>query len=111
VTRDFVLTQDHLKLLRAANIGWNGDEFGAPSMDPKRPYGNSDVIRDIMENLGWAGADEEGEPTDAIVKEADYLHKSMETALQILCYHADVGVKTGRYRETSFQCWKYIGPE
>jgi hypothetical protein len=49
---EFTVTEDHLKLLRRAYIGWDDCEFGAPGIDPKRPYGNSDVIGDIAEILG-----------------------------------------------------------
>lgn len=40
-------TADHVALLQSCYWDWNGDEFGAPSMDPKRPYGNSDVENDL----------------------------------------------------------------
>ena len=38
----FNLTVDHIKLLRRANVGWDGGEFGAPAIDYRRvtPYGN-----------------------------------------------------------------------
>lgn len=41
----------HLVLLRRSFWDWNDYEFGAPSMDPKRPYGNSDVENDLAELL------------------------------------------------------------
>lgn len=33
----FTLTDEHLTLLRAAYIGWEDCEFGAPAIDCKRP--------------------------------------------------------------------------
>ncbi len=48
----FILTDEHVKLLRQANVSWDGCEFGAPGIDPKRPYGNGDVHSDIVEILG-----------------------------------------------------------
>ncbi len=48
----FTVTEDHLKLLRSANVGWDGCEFGAPAIDCKRPYGNSDVYKDMGRILG-----------------------------------------------------------
>jgi hypothetical protein len=42
---------EHLALLKHAEWSWNDCEFGAPSMDPKRPYGNSDVEDDLAELL------------------------------------------------------------
>jgi hypothetical protein len=47
----FTLTADHVKLIRRMNVGWDGMEYGAPRIDPKRPYGNSDVEQDIHEIL------------------------------------------------------------
>jgi hypothetical protein len=45
-------TVDHLTLLRETGWwDWNDMEFGASSMDPKRPYGNSDVEEDLAEHL------------------------------------------------------------
>jgi len=40
------------KLLRSANLSWDDCEYGAPQIDPKRPYGNSNVPDDIREKLG-----------------------------------------------------------
>lgn len=48
----FELTADHVTLLRAARVQWQDDETGAPEIDPKRPYGNSDVADDVIELLG-----------------------------------------------------------
>lgn len=44
-------TRDHLTLLKSSCWDWNECEFGAASMDPKRPYGNSDVLDDLAELL------------------------------------------------------------
>lgn len=73
--------QDHRLLLQRAVIIWNNCEFGAPEIDCKRPYGNSDVLGDMTEILpGYS---------------EDYLlatHMETEFALQIL-------VQEGRYPE------------
>lgn len=45
------LKQDTLKLLKQAVVTWEHCEFGAPTIDCKRPYGNSDVHTDIAEIL------------------------------------------------------------
>jgi len=38
----FELTEQHLKLIRRMTVRYNDYcEFGAPEIDPKRPYGNS----------------------------------------------------------------------
>lgn len=47
----FELTEDHIKLVRAMYFERSNIEFGAPGVDPKRPYGNSSVIRDIVDIL------------------------------------------------------------
>lgn len=44
-------TADHLALLARSAWNVNDAEFGSPSMDPKRPYGNSDVENDLEELL------------------------------------------------------------
>jgi hypothetical protein len=44
-------TVDHLTLLSQSCWDWNDCEFGAASMNPKRPYGNSDVEDDLAEHL------------------------------------------------------------
>lgn len=48
----FTLTHQHIALLRRANVGWNESEFGAPAIDPKRPYGNGDALSNLAEILG-----------------------------------------------------------
>lgn len=53
------MTEEHIKLLQRMYVGWDHAEFGAPKIDPKRPYGNGDVQRDISEILGWQIPDEE----------------------------------------------------
>ena len=47
----FELKPEHIKLLKAAEWRWEDCEFGAPAIDCKRPYGNSDVITDMLEIL------------------------------------------------------------
>ncbi|MCU1325011.1 MAG: hypothetical protein JWN34_381, partial [Bryobacterales bacterium] len=49
---DFFVTSEHLKLLQRMCVGWQDCEYGAPEIDPKRPYGNSSVEYDILEILG-----------------------------------------------------------
>jgi len=63
-TNRFTVTDEHVRLLRRAHVGWDSAEFGAPGISPKRPYGNSNVFRDIAEILNvpereWADTDEE----------------------------------------------------
>lgn len=76
----FKVTDAHVTLARAMIVGWCGDEFGAPEIDPKRPYGNSNVIHDMLGLLGLPVVEE---PPESLVDYLTELHKSMETALQV----------------------------
>lgn len=71
----FEITEAHLKLLRAANVGWDNCEFGAPAIDCKRPYGNSSVIEDMREILGC--------PHEC-AENLEAIHNETKTALQIV---------------------------
>lgn len=51
MTDTFEITHDHITLLQAAEWEYNDCEFGAPAIDPKRPYGNSSVELDLVERL------------------------------------------------------------
>lgn len=86
--KTFEMTELHVELLRNMVVSWSGTEFGAPEINPKRPYGNSDVLRDMRELLEPDVAlDDEGNPsgasqwTDAGLEE---MHVQTETALQIV---------------------------
>ena len=92
--KTFILTKDHLKLAKAMYWEWNDCEFGAPSVDPKRPYGNSDVYYDIAEELGWGTPNEEGDFPVALQKQMDQIHREMGPALTIICQH---GHQLGTY--------------
>lgn len=65
---------EHIKLLRRMNVRWGEVEFGAPEIDNKRPYGNSDVIEDIREITEMPSAKH-----DWCYK----LHREMEAVLQV----------------------------
>jgi hypothetical protein len=96
---EFTVTDEHLRLLRHAYVWWEAGEFlGAPSIDSKRPYGNSNIYRDIAEILDvpeteWA--DEELNPsTDA---EWRFLRLHVETAIALQIALATGEFRTGRY--------------
>lgn len=88
MAKRFVLTVEHLALLRAANVDWNGDEYGAASIDPKRPYGNGDVLGDIEKLLcpdGAIGALEiSDDELEVRYERYEQLHRETKTALQIV---------------------------
>jgi hypothetical protein len=125
--KTFELKQSHLDLLKETSIGWNDCEFGAPEIDPKRPYGNSDGVNDVAEALGIKKTKDNVEGYDKEeAKEyddkADYLndlewsdktydylmdiHKETQIALQIIL-HCQV-FKLGKYilLEDGWQKWR-----
>lgn len=77
----FTVTEDHVKLLARANVRFQDEmEWGAPEIDPKRPYGNSDLFGDMREILGRPSVGEDEPDRDELMK----LHRETATALQIL---------------------------
>jgi len=98
----FILKKDHIKLLRRAHIGWQNCEIGAPEIDPKRPYGNSDVAGDVCEILGIMDTELDRDTAMAI-------HCETAQALQIILI-------TGRFtpgtheKQDEYDCrsWKLI---
>lgn len=94
----FTLTENHLKLLRRMNVGWQDAEYGAPEIDPKRPYGNSDVELDIAEILGWE-VDEDG-LSEFQSNSARELHEEMATALQVVLFTGKF--KSGVYKREGY---------
>jgi hypothetical protein len=91
--KKFVLKEEHLKLLRNMCVNWDNCEFGAPTIDCKKPYGNSDVYEDMAKILGIGGfEDSEGEISFSKeqVDLMDILHKESKVALQIV-------LKTGKF--------------
>ena len=121
--RHFVLTENHIILLNRMWVGWGDCEFGAPRIDPKRPYGNSDVRQDMLQILGlkelragvyefalhgrtWLlkGEDQyniylEGADERDLIDTLDALHRETEIALQV-CLSSQ-SFTPGCYTETS----------
>jgi len=77
----FEIKKEHLQLLNNAYVSWFDCEYGAPTIDPKRPYGNNSVEFDIAEILGWEIIDDE--LNDKQRCEASKLHEETKTVLQI----------------------------
>lgn len=94
----FTVTDDHLRLLKRVYIGWEHCEYGAPAIDCKRPYGNSDVAQDICEILGWEFDEDDG-PTREQEDAARAIHKEMQVVLQILCAH--LAIQPGIYTRSA----------
>lgn len=108
----FEIKANHLKLLRAAVVAWssqwNGELFGAPTIDPRRPYGDQDVYRSMVRILDWpmpwkSGTKkfdiEKDEIPDDQVNLLEALHQETEIALRICLARG------------SFETGKYIWPE
>ena len=107
--REFRLTENHIKLLRRAYVGWQDCEFGAPEINPKRPYGNSDVINDIAKILDITEPhNEDGEFSSAVEQNLGQIHMETETALQIILFTGEF--RPGLYRSEDYRRdWKRVG--
>lgn len=73
------ITADHLTLVENLEWLWEDCEYGAPAVDCKRPYGNSDVERDIAEALDWELVETRYGPelTRAQAERARTLHREL----------------------------------
>jgi hypothetical protein len=107
---EFTVTENHLKLLRRAYVGWDDCEFGAPAIDCKRPYGNSDVPSDIAEILGISDAecrDEEGEILPDAEAALTRTHAETAVALQIALATGEF--RTGRFTRDRYSAdWRLV---
>lgn len=82
----FQLTDEHIALLTGNGrvwIEWDHAMNGAPCMDAKRPYGNSDLPRDIADILGWEYDPEEGVSNEQFAR-ALRLHNQTQMALEVI---------------------------
>jgi len=112
-------------------VSWDDCEFGAPEIDCKRPYGNSDVYQDMIEILGlteikegiykftlfgreWLlkGEDKyniylEGKDEGKLLKVLRKLHEELKTALQV-CLAAQ-SFQVGLYEADEYSInWKKV---
>jgi hypothetical protein len=104
--KTFTLTEQHITLLRAMYVDWNDCESGAPAVDPKCPYGNSNVVRDVIElidpdNVDAFDGEDESDAALNAVNDAMRLHHETDTALQIVLF-------TGQFVPGTYvQCDEY----
>lgn len=95
----FEMTEDHIKLLQ--NMYFDYDDYtetGAPVADPKRPYGNSNVVYDIYEIIYgkyWEAKDDEDEMDEELQDDLMSIHYGTSDALQIIL--ATKSFETGLY--------------
>lgn len=83
----FTLTEDHRKLMRRMYVEWDDAAYeGSPAVGLKRPYGNSDVVGDVCEILGWGELyDEDTDEYDEdLAERARKIHRETEYAVAIL---------------------------
>ena len=107
---NFTITSDHLELMRSMIVKWDYCEYGAPEIDPKRPYGNSDVASDIHEILGWEWPpDDQWDLEAAAEKRARELHVEMKTVLQIAVQHPGEPL-IGEWHSPGFSRFKKVQP-
>lgn len=108
----FELKQIHLDLLKRTNISWDCCEFGAPSIDCKRPYGNSSVFNDIAEiiklkkkgNFDYKEEDWKEEAMDCM----EDLHRQLQVALEIVLHCQSFRLGKYRRKDDSDE-WVYVG--
>lgn len=106
-TKIFEVTREHLTLLSATYVGWQECEAGAPEINPKRPYGNSDVPEDVARVLGWK-PDDGGEYSRKLLKKAEEIHRETAIALQICLSRLEF--EPGVYVTTDDICFRTWTP-
>lgn len=84
ITKTFTITPEHLLLLRRLHFEWDGSAFaGAPCVDIKRPYGNSDPLGyDVPLILGLIWPEDQDQPRE-IYEQCKQLHEDMDKVLAI----------------------------
>lgn len=100
--QSFTVTEDHVKLLQRMYVQWNDSGYyGAPAIGLKRPYGNSDVLDDIAEIVGYKPTfDREGDLRDEDEEHLLKLHRETEVVLQILLQNP-LDFQVGKYQRST----------
>lgn len=131
----FVLREEHLLLIRRMRVQWlwyggepanAADGHGAPTVNPKRPYGNSFIHGDIAEILGLPYPEDpddiEPEPIGLAYKRAELeyeaackrlmdIHRETEMAVQLILSRPGELVPLGAYtRPAIWSPWVYDEP-
>lgn len=106
----FEVKEDHLTLLDHACVSWNDMEFGAASIDPKYPYGDSQMEAGMAKILGLPFENEDYEELSS--ENMDYvwsLHKEMKAVLEI-GFHTRLFSK-GFYTKQFGEKWSAISED
>lgn len=106
----FELKQIHLDLLKETSIDWDSCEFGAPCINCKRPYGDSDCENNIAEIIklkktgNWDKNEEmwNEKATDQIKD----IHKETQIALQIVLHCQTFELGKYKLLESGWQKWE-----
>lgn len=100
----FTVTEDHLKLLRHIHgLYWDpGEGYGALSINPKKPYGNSNVPQDVAEIVEAPDSDWEWDYDRVLRAEAEdrYLRLHVEAGIALKIALATGEFRPGRYTRT-----------
>ena len=99
----FELKEEHLKLLKNMCVSWVFCEFGAPAIDCKKPYGNSDVYEDMAKIIGIKGfvdSEEEIHFSKEQISLMNMLHRECKVALQIV-------LRTGKFESGIYVADEY----
>lgn len=100
----FTVTEQHLKLLRRMNVGWDDSGKGAPGVDAHRPYNSKWVFHDVADILDPEGmaaiaeADEEAIGAYEQAHEEEFLRVHRETE-----YALDIALATGSFTPGTYR--------
>lgn len=110
---EFELKQVHLDLLKQSSIDWEDAEYGAPCIDPKRPYGNSNVEDDIAEIIKLKKAGNWDRTEEAWNDNAEELmrdlHLQTQIALEIILHCQTFRLGKYRKKEKYGGEWEFVG--
>ena len=104
------VTENHIKLLKNLYIDWEDCEFGAPCVNFKRPFGNSDVYGDMANILGIELADEEKnyELYEKQIYSLGKGYRELQDCLQILV--RNLSIEVGTYECDDYDTnWRRVG--
>ena len=89
----FVLKEDHIKLLKRLCINEPSTWDEVPEIDSKRPYGNSDIDRDVCEIISEDHRkinEEDSGYSPELLNKIQNLQKEIGVALQIFLKNAKI---------------------
>ena len=99
---EFEVTKAHLALLRCSYTTWHRTAFGAPGVDTKRPYGDSDVITTLAHILQIKGTEDEWGDVEYRTDQYDLMYRMHRETQVVLQIGIDTGsFKAGLYRRSS----------